>query len=175
MKDYDFTLKFNLQDPQADADNYVERLYTGGCDDALIGVGLKGFISLNFIREASSAHEAISSAIHDVKSVIPSAILIEASPDFVGLTDAAKILGCSRQNMRNLIVNSEQQSPIPVYGGTPSMWHLGEILRWLRVVKRYSIDDSLLEVAETTMNLNIARSYQKIDPSIQKNIKSLVC
>ncbi|MBW4665096.1 MAG: DNA-binding protein [Chroococcus sp. CMT-3BRIN-NPC107] len=175
MKEYDFTLKFNLQDTQADADNYVERLYAGGCDDALIGVGLKGFISLNFIREASSAYEAISSAIHDVKSVVPSATLIEASPDFVGLTDAANIVGCSRQNMRNLIVNSEQQSPPPVYEGTPSIWHLGEILRWLREVKRYSIDDSLLEVAETTMNLNIARSYQKIDPGFQENIKSLVC
>ena len=77
--------------------------------------------------------------------------------------------------MRNLIVNSQQIPPLPVYEGTPSIWHLAEILIWLRQVKRYSIDDSLLEVAETTMNLNIARSYQKIDPSIQKNIKSLVC
>lgn len=87
MKDYDFTLKFNLQDPQSDPDEYVEKLYVGGCDDALIGVGLKGYMSLNFIREASSADEAISSAISDVKAVVPSATLIEAAPDFVGLID----------------------------------------------------------------------------------------
>lgn len=174
MKDYDFTLKFNLQDPQNDPSDYIERLYAGGCDDALIGVGKKGYISLNFIREASSAYEAISSAITDVKTVIPSATLIEATPDFVGLTDAAKILGCTRQNMRNLIINSEQISPIPVYEGTPSIWHLAEILIWLRQVKMYSIDDSLLEVAKTTMNLNIVRSYQKIEPSFQEDIKSWV-
>ena len=87
MKDYDFTLKFNLQDPQSDPGEYVEKLYAGGCDDALIGVGLKGCISLNFIREASSAYEAISSAISDVKAVVPSATLIEAAPNFVGLTE----------------------------------------------------------------------------------------
>ncbi len=175
MKDYDFSLRFNLQDPQADPDDYVERLYAGGCDDALIGVGLRGYISLNFIREASSAYEAISSAIGDVKTVIPSATLIEAAPDLVGLTDAAKILGCTRQNMRNLIVNSEQKSPHPVHVGTPSIWHLAELLIWLREVKMYSIDDWLLEIANTTMNLNIAKSYQKIDPSMQDNLKLLVC
>lgn len=174
MKDYDFILKFNFQDPQSDPDEYVEKLYAGGCDDALIGVGLKGYISLNFIREASSAYEAISSAISDVKAVVPSATLIEAAPDFVGLTDTARIVGCTRQNMRNLIVNSEQVPPLPVYEGTPSIWHLAEILIWLREVKMYSIDDSLLEVAKTTMNLNIIRSYQKIEPGLQENIKSVV-
>ena len=34
MKEYDFTLKFNLQNSQADPDIHVEKLYEGGCDDA---------------------------------------------------------------------------------------------------------------------------------------------
>jgi hypothetical protein len=41
MKEYDFTLKFNLQNSQADPDSYVDNLYEGGCDDALIGVKKK--------------------------------------------------------------------------------------------------------------------------------------
>jgi hypothetical protein len=53
--EYDFTLKFNLQNLQTDPKDYIEELYTSGCDDALIGVGKKGYISLNFIRESSSA------------------------------------------------------------------------------------------------------------------------
>ena len=81
MKEYDFTLKFNLQNSQADPEYHVEKLYEGGCEDALIGIGKKGYISLNFIREASSAYEAVSSAIIDVKRVIPYATLIEATPD----------------------------------------------------------------------------------------------
>lgn len=81
MKNYNVTLKFNLQNPQSDPNDYVESLYAGGCDDALIGVGKQGCISLNFIREASSTWEAIASAISDVKIFIPSATLIEAAPD----------------------------------------------------------------------------------------------
>lgn len=174
MKEYDFTLKFNLQNPQAALDDYVEALYEGGCDDALIGVGTKGYISLNFIREASSAYEAISSAVADVKRVIPCASLIEAVPDYVGLTDVAKILGCTRQNIRKLIMESETRSLLPVYEGTPSIWHLADILTWLRDVKAYSIDSSLMEIARINMKVNLVKDCQKLEPNFQEKIKALV-
>lgn len=173
MKEYDFTLKFSFKNSQIDPDSYVEALSAGGCDDALIGVGKKGYISLNFIREASSAYEAISTAIADVKSVIPWASLIEAAPDYVGLTDVAKILGCTRQNIRKLIVDSEPSSLVPVYEGTPSIWHLAEILAWLREAKTYSIDVSLMEIAKTNMDINIAKNWQKVEPTAQEKIKAL--
>jgi len=96
MKEYEFTLKFSLPNFQVDPNEYIEKLYENGCDDALIGVGSKGYIALDFIREASSAYDAIASAITDVKQVIPNVSLINAAPDFVGLTDAAKILDCSQ-------------------------------------------------------------------------------
>ena len=174
MREYEFTLKFNLPNSQVDPNEYVEKLYENGCDDALIGVGSKGYIALDFIREASSAYDAIASAITNVKKVIPNASLIEATPDFVGLTDAAKILGCSRQNIRNLIVKGEPKSPLPVYEGTPSIWHLADILIWLREEKTYLINDSLLEIAKINMNFNIARSWQKVDSDFQENIKVLI-
>jgi hypothetical protein len=95
MKEYSFTLKFNFPDARIDpvrealrnANRYIDRLYEAGCDDTLIGIGKQGCIALDFIRSASSAFDAISSAIVDVKKVIPDASLIEATPDFVGLTD----------------------------------------------------------------------------------------
>jgi hypothetical protein len=90
------------------------------------------------------------------------------------LTDAAKILGCTRQNIRNLIVKSEPRSPLPVYEGIPSIWHLADILIWLREDKTYTIDDSLLEVTKTNMDFNIARSWQKVAPDLQEDIKALV-
>lgn len=181
MNEYDFTLKFKLQTSEADSNlsqsdpnDYVEQLYECGCDDALIGVGQKGCISLNFIREALSAFDAIASAITDVKKAIPQATLIEATPDFVGLTDTAKILGCTRQNIRNLIVKDAPRSPLPVYEGTPSIWHLADILIWLREDKTYAIDELLLDVAQTNMKFNIARGWQKVEPALQENIKTLV-
>ena len=91
-----------LSDKESDADALVERLAEAGCDDALVGTGQKGRIALNFIREAASAKEAIISALTDVKRVIPHARLLEVTPDFVGLSDVAELLGVSRQNMRKL-------------------------------------------------------------------------
>jgi hypothetical protein len=174
MNEYDFTLKFDLQNSKLDPNDYIEKLYQNGCDDALIGIGKKGYIALNFTRESSSAYEAVSSAISTVRKIIPNAILIEATPDFVGLTDTAKLLGCTRQNIRNLIINSEARSPSPVYEGTPSLWHLAEILIWLKEEKKYLIDDSLLEIAKTNMDFNIAKGWQKLEPALQENIMALV-
>ncbi|WP_310422962.1 DNA-binding protein [Chamaesiphon sp. VAR_48_metabat_135_sub] len=175
MKEYSFTLKFNFPDARIDPDHYIEQLYESGCDDALIGIGKQGYIALEFIRSAASAFDAVSTAIVDVKKVIPNASLIEATPDFVGLTDTAKILGCTRQNIRNLIFNDDTRSPSPVYEGTPSIWHLAEILTWLREAKTYSIDDSLLEVAIVNMEFNIARKWRNVEPDLQENIRALVC
>jgi hypothetical protein len=174
MQEYSFTLKFNFQDARTDPNSYLEKLYEGGCDDALIGVGKQGSIALDFMREAPSAFEAISGAITNVKKVIPNAILIEASPDFVGLTDIADIMGCTRQNIRNVILNERSRSPLPVYEGTPSIWHLSEVLTWLKEDKTYTIDEALLEVSRINMNFNIARNWRKIEPTLQENIKALV-
>ncbi|BBC22479.1 DNA-binding protein [Pseudanabaena sp. ABRG5-3] len=80
MQPFEFTLKFSLPNSQIDPSDYIEQLYKNGCDDALIGIGTKGYIALDFIREASSAYEAISSAITDVKVSIPHSRLIEATP-----------------------------------------------------------------------------------------------
>ena len=76
MKEYDFTLKFQLCNPGNNSDNYIEKLGAEGCDDALVGIGEKGRIALNFIREDSSQREAINSAIADVKRAISEAVLV---------------------------------------------------------------------------------------------------
>ncbi len=173
MNEYDFSLKFNLNNSPADPDDFIERLYASGCDDALIGVGNKEYVALNFIREGSSAYEAISTAINDVKRVVPGATLIEAAPDFVGLKDVAKILGYTQQHMTNLALESNSKFPIPVYEGTHSIWHLAEILVWLREDRTRSINDALLDIAQTNMNINITTSWQKIPFDTQESIKAL--
>jgi hypothetical protein len=174
MTEYSFTLKFDIPDRQLDSNSYIERLYESGCDDALIGIGKQGYIALDFIRDAASAFEAVASALSNVKTAIPTATLIEAAPDFVGLTDTAKILGCTRQNMRNLLVGSRAGSPFPIYEGTPSIWHLSEILTWLKEDKNYPIDDALLEIAKINMEFNLAKKWRKVEPSLQENIQALV-
>jgi hypothetical protein len=45
-----------------------------------------------------------------VKAVVPGARLVEAAPDFVGLTDVAQVLGLSRQNLHKLMNKYRQLS-----------------------------------------------------------------
>jgi hypothetical protein len=96
--EFTFTLKYQLQ--ASDTDALVERLAEEGCDDALVGVGQFGHLSLEFAREAGSAKEAVESALADVRRAVPDAKLIEATPVLVGLLDVAEIMVVSRPNLR---------------------------------------------------------------------------
>jgi len=77
MKTYNFELSFKLPGLDADGEQYLDALYEAGCDDAVIGIGRKGFIGADFSREAASIDLAVESAIRDVEQAIPGARLIE--------------------------------------------------------------------------------------------------
>jgi hypothetical protein len=166
MKEYEFTLKFKLLDDSQDPEIYVDSLYGNNCDDALISIGLKGRIALDFIREADSALDAVVSAIQDVKAVIPDAKLIEATPDIVGATDIADLLGVSRQNIRQLALSHKTTFPTPIHEGKLTLWHLSNILDWFKEKQTYQFDESLSEIATINMQLNIAKEMKKMDKSI---------
>lgn len=171
---YDFTLTFALGQPDSNPGAYLERLARAGCDDALIGLGREGRIALNFTREARSAYDAILSALSDVKQAIPDAQLIEASPDLVGLTDIAELLGFSRQNMRMLMIRSGADFPPPVHEGKPAIWHLSKVLWWLKEKRTHQVDDSLFDIARVSMQCNLLREATDIDPDISSRLRTLV-
>lgn len=106
MKNYDFALTFKIKDSNSNPEKHLDSLYESGCNDALIGIGKKGYISLDFMRQSDSAYEAIYSAINNVKSVISDAELIHVSPDLVGVKELAQIFDCSRQNMQSNYINN---------------------------------------------------------------------
>src|SRR6266436_2430462 len=153
--EYEFELRFKLPTDEADADELVERLGEAGCDDALIGIGQPGRIALRFTRQAESARRAIVSALEDVKKVIPAAKLIEAGPDFVGLTDVADMLGMSRQNIRKLTLAHAATFPAPVHEGSAAIWHLEAVLQWFRGKGGYNIGQEQIDVAHIAMQINL--------------------
>lgn len=167
MNEYDFTLKFRLRNPEESAEKYVDELAIHGCDDALIGIGKLGRVSLNFTREAKSAFEAVTSAIKDVKKVIPTAILVEASPDFVGITDIAEIYGASRQYIRKVIFSQAITFPDPIYEGKPSFWHLADVLSWLESHEPAKLNETLIEISRLNMQINLYRSLLKASSSTE--------
>jgi len=174
MEEYEFTLRFALPSPGFVSDQLIERLGRAGCEDALVGVGQAGRVALDFARNSGSARQAILSAIQDVRKAIPGAELLEVTPDLVGLTDIAGMVGCSRQNMRKLLMAATPGMPAPVHEGTPSLWHLAPVLNWLAQKKNYQVENAVLELAEATMAVNAALCALRIDDDRRVEIQALL-
>lgn len=172
MKEFEFTLKFSLPDSTLDPQEYIEALGEAGCDDAIIGIGQKGRIALQFTRGASDAFSAVTSAIKDVKSAIPDAKLVESTPDLVGLTDIAKLLGVTRQYLRKL-ETTKINFPQPVHSGKIAIWHLSNFLQWYEVSQQKQVNIAIKEVASANMQINIAKEWAQLDHNAQSKISSL--
>lgn len=170
--EYDFTLKFKVDTDDVDA--LVERLGEAGCDDALVGVGQPGRIALDFTREAKSAETAIISALADVKRAIPEAKLVEVSPDFVGLSDVAELVGVTRQNMRKLRLTHASSFPPPIHEGSAAVWHLAPVLMWLEERGNYLVEQTVLEVARVAMQVNLAKEAKQLIPRVRRELRVLV-
>ena len=168
MKTYEFELRFSLPTTSQNSEDFVEQLAEAGCTDALVGIGQAGRLGFHFTREANSAFDAILSAVKNIKKAIPQASLIEAAPDLVGLSDIADILGYSRQNIRKLMMNNLVSFPTPLHQGKTILWHLSSILRWVKESNRYEIDELLLDIASTNMQLNIAKETVHLDAAIHE-------
>ena len=174
MSEYEFTLRFALPSGQVQTDDLLERLGAAGCDDALIGIGHPGRIALEFTRAAPSAREAIFGAIADMRRAISGADLVEVAPDLVGVTDVADLVGCSRQNIRNLMTACGSKAPAPLHEGRSALWHLSPVLCWLAAEKAYDVDGQLLELAEATMKVNAAVDALRSDAETRDEVRKHV-
>jgi hypothetical protein len=172
--EFTFKLNYQLSSDETNLDALVERLGEAGCDDALVGIGQPGRIALEFTREADNAFAALTSALADVKKAIPTAKLIEAGPDLVGLTDIADVVGVSRQNMRKLAVTNFSTFPAPVHEGSSALWHLVDVLRWMLPRGGYKVDQRTVEVATTAKQLNLAKQNQQLEPEVLHQVQGLL-
>lgn len=173
--EYEFTLKYQLMEKDNDRDELLERFGAEGCCDALIGIGLAGRVGLAFTREAETAKDALLSAMSDIRRVIPTAKLIEAGPDFVGLTDVADLVQMSRQNLRKLMTTHASNFPLPVHEGSTVVWHLADLLNWLESKGEYEIKPGVVEVSNTTKQINVAKQAMQISIEDQQEMAELIC
>ncbi|SEO80659.1 helix-turn-helix transcriptional regulator [Aquisalimonas asiatica] len=174
MSEYTFTLTYQLPNAGEDPEALVERLAEAGCDDALVGTGVPGRIALEFTRDASSAWEAVATALRDVKRAVPGAKLIEAAPDFVGVTDIALVLGTSRQYVRKLMLSHGDSFPPPVHGGSASIWHLAEVLEWLAQRKGHALERTQLETARAALEVNLVKETQRFPVKADNQLDGLI-
>lgn len=174
MKEYEFTLTFALPTRDTDPQFYLDALMEAGCDDAIIGVGVSGRIALNFTRHSDSAIDAMTSALENVLSAIPNATLIESSPDLVGISDIAAILKVSRQAVQKMVNKHIMTFPTPVHSGATQIWHLANVLAWSTTHTNHSpIHHSLIEIAEASRQINLAREISDLKGVIPSQITKL--
>jgi hypothetical protein len=157
--EYRFQLGFKLKASE-DARQYEDALYEAGCDDAVLGVGKKGYIRLEFIRESRNAVDALTSAIQNVYEAIPGAELIRAEPFLVNLSDLAFMFDCTKQNMskyfRGELGSTIEGFPEPVIEGKTAYWYAIEVATWLSKNSKINVADTELEILSGLFSLNKA-------------------
>lgn len=154
--EYTFTLTFRFDASTSEVDTLLESLGEAGCDDAVVGIGKTGAVTLAFERGALNAEEALATAMQHVKSAIPGAQLVEAAPDYVGLSDIAAIMGVTRQAVRKLMLAHANAFPMPVHAGQTSIWHLALVLDFFRE-RRYAVSQALYEIALANLEANVRK------------------
>lgn len=166
---WEFVLKFRLPESGQDPSTWLDALFEAGCDDATVGVGRIGSVALDFSREALSAEEALRSAIADVQAAIPGSFPIEVGPDLVNLADLAKVVGCSRQNLRKYAAGEIRTLtvpfPEPVFSGNPSLWRLAEVGAWLDRFTDLHPPKAMIEIGRVTSALNLNIQHRRLHES----------
>jgi predicted DNA-binding transcriptional regulator AlpA len=146
-----------------DPESVLGALLAAGCDDATVGIGKKGRIALDFTRSAASARDAMEGAIRDVQHAIPGTTLIEAEPDYVGVSDIADCIGVSRQYVLRVITESWHLFPPPVHEGSSAIYHLADVLAWFEREKKHRAQKPLLvEVAHAAKRVNVVREARAL-------------
>lgn len=105
---------------------------------------------------------------------IPRCRFIEATPDFVGITDIANLLGFSRQNMRKILEKSGTDFPPPVHDGSRPIWHLEPVLSWFAEKQSRRIDTALLEISRVNRYCNYVKERGLLDRDVPEDFKRAV-
>ncbi len=117
-----------------EADDFEDRFFEAGCDDATIAFA-RGVIILTFAREAGSLEAAIASAIENVRAAGAQVERIE--PDsLVSLSEIAHRAGLTRQAISNYAAGRGKRAegfPRPVARITSEspLWDWPDVAEWL--------------------------------------------
>lgn len=92
---FNFTLLYKLGPQEADHDALVERMFSAGCGDALVGLGRPGHMALDFTRDGATASDAVASARARVRQAAPTAQFLQVERAFSGDSDITDVVRMS--------------------------------------------------------------------------------
>lgn len=130
MKTHNFTIIASGLD--IDSDDYADRLFESGCDDATVSVQ-KGVIVLEFDREARTFATALVSAVGDV--IKAGARIERIEPDYlVSASDIASRCNVGRAAISHYATGKRGKNfPNPIARVTTEspLWDWAEVSSWL--------------------------------------------
>ncbi len=160
MKTFEFSIVASGLDPEAE--DFEQRFYDAGCDDATIAFQ-KGHIIVDFSREADSLEDALASAVGDVAQTGARIDRVEPDP-LVSLSDMATRAGLSRQAMTNYFKGTRGKDfPPPVAKVTSEspLWDWATVAEWM--YRSAKLDLETVLSAEIVKHANAAIGFGKTD------------
>ncbi len=152
MSEYEFSIVIR----DADFSNLKvhDALFESGCDDALICAN-NNTVYLKFTREANSAHEAIDSALSNIKDAGFRDLIVEES-GAITISEIASKAELSRQAIHNYVkgLRGDGNFPKPIAGLSSNnpLYDWYEVAQWLNSHKALSKES--LEVAQVSKYFN---------------------
>jgi hypothetical protein len=153
MKSHSFTIVASGLNP--DANDYADRFFEAGCDDATVALQ-KGSFILDFDRRAESFEAALASALDDVKRA--GAIAERVEPDhLVNASDIAARGGMTRAAISNYSAGKRAVGfPAPIARVTTDspLWDWVDVAKWL--AREGKVSDQAVAEALAIRNANAA-------------------
>jgi hypothetical protein len=134
MDTYSFTLLIRGTDVLAD--EHTDALFEAGCDDALFGER-DGVQYADFDREGNTFAAAVGSAVADIETAVPGALVVRVQPDdLVTLTAIADRVGRSKESVRLLAAGYRGPggfpAPVSWVAGKNRLWQWADVAEWFR-------------------------------------------
>jgi hypothetical protein len=173
---FEFVVIASGLDPEDD--DFFDRFYEAGCDDATIAFQ-KGHIIADFAREAASLEDAIASAIADVKKAGATVDRVEPDP-LVSLSDMATRAGLTRAAMTNYSKGARAKDfPPPVAKVTSEspLWDWATVARWMfenqKLPRETAIEAEIIKQANEAIGAgekNIGARLKKTAKEVAKQL-----
>lgn len=171
MKKFEFSIIASGLDPEAE--DFEQRFYDAGCDDAAIAFQ-KGHIIVDFTREAKSVSEAIVTAVRDVQAAGARIDRIEPDP-LVSLSDIAARSGMTRAAMTQYSKGQRRLDfPPPVARVTSDspLWDWATVAKWLFQHDKLSRDDAIAAAAVRAANQAIRTRAARLEETLKGSLKA---
>ena len=173
MTNFEFTIIASGLDPQAD--DFEDRFYNAGCDDALVSFQ-KGHIIVDFDREAETIDDAIATAVACVVKAGAQVSRIEPDP-LVSLAEIAARSNLSRAALTHYSKGQRGSGdfPAPVARVTSAspLWNWAHVSLWLYTNRKLSLDDAVQAAVVAEANKAVSAGELRLSGRLKKRRQDL--